>query len=520
MRILLVPLDDRPVTRTLPAMAGAVAGVEVVSPPLQLLGRLNRRSEPAALAAWIDEHRAEFDGAVISIDMLAHGGLVNSRRSRDPHTAVLSHLEVIRRLRAAHPRMPIYGFNVLQRISNADNNQEEKPYWDRYGRAMFRLSQLTDAVDRHHLPEDEQALQDVRERIPGDLIEDYLATRARNHALNLSMIEWAADGIFDYLAITQDDANPIGFPAMEQRALSLRIADLGAYDRVAIYPGADEVATSLIARLVCSVQGLRPRIWPRYSSIRGPLIVARYEDRPLAETVKGQILAAGGLVADGVGEADIVLMVNTPAEAQAEALDGIDYAAVHTTGRNLDEFVAGIRDYQARGIPVALADVAYSNGADPALLPQVLQLTSALDFLAFAGWNTAGNTIGSALGHAYLRLLALRRGPATREDEAHLALLLTRYLDDWAYQSVVRTNAGIRELEERLDVSYRDLGNEATVVSAAVGEKLLSLYRARIEPLVKRNATYDVEIDSPRFPWNRLFEIELPVTVVTARGPG
>ncbi|HZU14342.1 MAG TPA: DUF4127 family protein [Chloroflexota bacterium] len=513
MRILLIPLDDRPVTRVLPAMAAAVAGIDVLTPPLALLGTLNRPGDPAALSGWIEDQTEGLDGTVISIDMLAHGGLVNSRRSLDPLDSVLSHLDVIRRVRANHPGMPIYGFNILQRISNADNNQEEKLYWDRYGRAMFRLSQLTDAVDRYHRSEDERELGDVRARIPADLLDDYLATRRRNHALNLAMIDWAAAGVFDYLAITQDDANPLGFPAMEQRALSLRIAELGAYDRVAVYPGADEVATSLIARLACSLAGLRPRVWPRYSSVRGPFITANYEDRPLGETVKGQILAAGGLVADGAGDADLVLMANTPAEAQAEAFEGIDYASVQTTGRNLDEFVSAIRDYQDRDVPVAVVDVAYSNGADPTLLPPLLQTTRALDFLAFAGWNTAGNTIGSALGQAYLRLLAQRRGVSPREQAAHIALLLTRYLDDWAYQSVVRSRAGIRELEQTFGVSYGDLGSEATAVSAAVRDRLLAIYQDRLEPLTRRSGINEVEIGPVRFPWNRLFEIDLPVRV-------
>lgn len=517
MKIALIPLDDRPVTRALPVMATAVAGVEVIVPSHDLLGTLGRPGAPEAIAGWLRTLDTPIDGVVVAVEMLGHGGLVPSRRSTEDAAQVMARIEVLRDVRARYRDIPIYGFTILQRISNSTSNQEEKPYWDRFGRAMFRLSQLTDAVGRYGRAEDRAALERLRAEIPPALIEDYQFTRRRNLHVNLTMIDWAAEGIFDYLAITQDDANPLGFPAMEQRRLAAHIADRQAYARVGVYPGADEVATALVARMVCVQVGLRPRVYARYSSTRGPLIVANYEDRPLGETVKGHVLAAGGLMAETPTEADLILMVNTPAEAQAEALDGIDYTTVETPGRNLDEFVAALRDYQERHIPTALVDVAYSNGADPALMPRLFSQAKPLELLAYAGWNTAGNTIGSALGHAYLRLLALRRDPSPEEERAHVTLLLTRYLDDWAYQTVVRSTAGVQRLEGEFGVSYDDLGDDADHVSAAVTGELSAFYDTWMRPHLNRVsdplATYRVRIGPVGFPWNRLFEVDVPVEV-------
>lgn len=517
MSVILVPLDDRPVTRILPAMAGAVAGIAVVAPPVALLGTLGRPGDPAALRAWL--HAAARDdtveGAVISIDMLGHGGLVPSRRTVAPAPYVLERLAVVRDLRATRPELPIYAFNILQRISNADDNGEEKPYWDRYGRAMFRLSQLTDAVGRADRPEDRAELARLRETIPADLVEDYLATRRRNHAINLEMIDWAAEGIFDHLAITQDDANPLGFPAMEQRVLAEHVAARGAFSRVGIYPGADEVATALLARLAGAMLGSRPRVYPRYSSVRGPLIVANYEDRPLGETVKSQVLSAGGLIAETPAAADLVLLLNTPGEAQTEAPDGVDYARVHTAARNLDEFVAALRDYRARNIAVALADVAYSNGADPLLLQRLVTEVDPLDLLAFGAWNTAGNTIGAVLGHAFLRLLALQRGSTPDDECAHIALLLTRYLDDWGYQSVVRTTPGVQALRERFGVTYDNLHDRESAIAAPVTAALRDLYAQHLHAHVERHlgTPVTVTLGPVRFPWRRLFEVEVPLAI-------
>jgi Protein of unknown function (DUF4127) len=77
MTVLLVPLDDCPVTRIVPAMAAAAARIEVVAPPVDLLGTRGQSGDPAALAAWlrVAAREAGVDGAVVSVDMLGHGGL-------------------------------------------------------------------------------------------------------------------------------------------------------------------------------------------------------------------------------------------------------------------------------------------------------------------------------------------------------------------------------------------------------------------------------------------------------------
>jgi hypothetical protein len=224
-------------------------------------------------------------------------------------------------------------------------------------------------------------------------------------------------------------------------------------------------------------------------------------------------LGAGGLIADAPGAADLVLLLNTPGEAQAEAPDGVDYARVHTAARNLDEFVAALQDYRARNVPVALADVAYSNGADPLLLPRLFASADPLDLLAFGAWNTAGNTIGAVLGHAYLRLLALQRGPTPDEDRAHIALLLTRYLDDWAYQSVVRTTAGVQALVDRFGITYDDLREQEAAVAATVTDELRALHERYLAPHVACRLDAPLVIGPVRFPWHRLFEIEAPIEI-------
>ena len=80
--------------------------------------------------------------------------------------------------------------------------------------------------------------------------------------------------------------------------------------------------------------------------------------------------------------------------------------------------------------PVAVADIAYGNGADNALVKELFNEGKAYRVAAYGGWNTAGNTIGFALAQG---LLAPRMTEAGKDN-----LLNIRYLDDWAYQANVR----------------------------------------------------------------------------------
>lgn len=80
--------------------------------------------------------------------------------------------------------------------------------------------------------------------------------------------------------------------------------------------------------------------------------------------------------------------------------------------------------------PVAVADIAYGNGADNALVKELFNEGKAYRIAAYGGWNTAGNTIGFALSQG---LLAPRMTEAGKDN-----LLNIRYLDDWAYQANVR----------------------------------------------------------------------------------
>lgn len=97
---------------------------------------------------------------------------------------------------------------------------------------------------------------------------------------------------------------------------------------------------------------------------------------------------------------------------------------------NTMDFVEDIESFVNAGYHVAVGDIAFANGADNALMKQ-LQDRDLLDKLyGYAGWNTATNSTGFALGMGIV-------GNQISQDKRN-ELLLTRYLDDWVYQANVR----------------------------------------------------------------------------------
>ena len=65
---------------------------------------------------------------------------------------------------------------------------------------------------------------------------------------------------------------------------------------------------------------------------------------------------------------------------------------------NTMDFVEDIESFVNAGYHVAVGDIAFANGADNALMKQ-LQDRDLLDKLyGYAGWNTATNSTGFALG--------------------------------------------------------------------------------------------------------------------------
>ena len=428
MRVLLIPLDDRPPCLQFTQLVGQVGDVEVVAPPRKMLGRFTEPGKPEEIAAWLRaQDLNRFDAAIVSLDMLAYGGLVNSRVHRTPLPDSLRGVEMVRQMKARAPRLPIYGFNVIMRLAPTGDGRNEV-----YREKLARWAEISPDA-RQDAQLSKEVVQLERE-IPTEALADYKQARARNLAVNRASLELVRSGAFDYLILSQDDAKPRGVHVADRERLISEAKAAGLNDRVAVQPGADEVSMLLLARAVNKRFGYSPRIHPVFSSAAIRDGVAPYEDRPLHRTVSFHIAATGSRETSDRRNADILFFV---------------YGSRFEEGA-AERFAKQIAEAVREGRRVIVADIDVKGdvqGADPRFTEALLRRKVFPNLAGYASWNTAGNTIGTALPHGIIYSQASTQTghyPAKGRERivhAQTKFLLHRLIDDYAYHSLVRPDA-------------------------------------------------------------------------------
>lgn len=380
MKIGFVPIDNRPVCYTLPQQIADIdKSLELLLPEREWLGDLKKGSDVERILAWL-EGLGEVDALIISLDTIAYGGLIPSRRSLDSFEEVKARLE---RLKSLLKGKKVYAFSSIMRISNNNINEEEKEYWAQWGKAIFEYSYIGKNCG-----------------IPAEILEDYFATRKRNFEINKLYLEW--QGLFDTLVFSKDDCAQHGWNVEEARELEA----LGGF----VKTGADEIPLTLLARAVSNGVKIKPVfLEPEYKDL-----ISNYEDISIEQSVKGQIELAGCEILE---PEDLLLYINNFVGHQGEIV-----MKVHT------EPFSGV--WKPPQKPYMIADVRFANGADNDF---VKQITVDENFYGYSAWNTSANTLGSLICAGVVKFLA-----KDYDDNAFKRLQAVRFLDDWAYQANVR----------------------------------------------------------------------------------
>ena len=361
------------------------------------------------------------------------------------------------------------------------------------------------------------------------------------------MVEWLEEGVFDYLLLPQDDTADYGWNIVEARNLQALIRARGLTGRAITYPGADEIGCLLLAAYACRQAGFAPRVWPRYSAVAAPSVITAYEDRPIHELLKAHLAPLGGTVAESPQAADLTLFVNAPVKQQGngdsqwlirqglpavrrqlpvefhawfDAFTGSEgfrgtRREMESPHRSPEEFVRALRWALAAGRPVALADVAFVNASDLILGDLLRQDPHVTALAAYGGWNTAGNTLGTVLAQAVIRMLAQRATATPDQLAAHLEFLFLRFLDDDLYQARERTRCMVEDLPALgIAPTMERLPDDRV---AAIEERVRArLGRAAAELrdlFVSSGLVSDVRVSHIHLPWRRLFEVGFDVQV-------
>ena len=391
MKICFVPIDNRPVCYSLAKDIAAIdEDIELLTPPREFLGDLTKSARVNEILDWLENIPA-CDAMVLSLDTIAYGGLIPSRRSPDSLEEIKARLN---RLKPLLKNKKVYAFSSIMRISNNNYNEEEKEYWKDWGKKIFEYS-----------------YSGVNDGIPQAILDDYLATRKRNFEINKTYLNWG----LNTLIFSKDDCAPKGFNVDEARELE----HLGGKTKT----GADEIPLTLLARAIeKDIKVFVEFTEPEYKNC-----ISNYEDVSIEKSIQGQLELGGFTQVQNREEADIILVVNNFVEKQGEHVMGWDTKPFRKTFTPPDK-------------PYAVADVRYANGADNDFVVQILQ-----DFPAYgyAGWNTSANTLGSLLAGVKVKWNAKKYS-----DKAFRKLQMIRLLDDWAYKANVRINGETPQLED------------------------------------------------------------------------
>lgn len=488
--IALLPLDDRPCNTRFPAEIAAIGGAQVLSPPRHILGRFNAAADSEALQFWL-ENLPEVEALVVSVDMLAYGGLVASRKTLTSLETALSRLETLAKWRQSRPQTPVYAFNILMRLAITMDSDAAVPHY--YN--VMRYARLVDEAARFPSAQKDAELCEVESLIPPAILEQYLGARARNHAVNLKMIEALASQTFDFLLVTQEDCTQFGLHRREQDELTARARELEVCERFALHPGADEAALTLLAHH----WNTQIRFKIHWSDEVRKRDIAVFEDVPYEDALHSHIAAMGGQIAGD--EADVELFVNAPlGGSQKEESDDAKSARHAQLSAFCDAIAAAI----GRGTPVALCDVGFPNGADDLLLSELEKRGILGQLAAFGGWNTAGNTTGTVLAQC----AALFRNSNREEaDELNRRFVFERLVDDWGYQSRVR--AALESAARRQGFSPLNMNGQTVGIEAIARRELGDFAREIAPQFGARLEKLDV-----RLPWGRTFEVEVGAKLV------
>ena len=281
---------------------------------------------------------------------------------------------------------------------------------------------------------------------------------------------------------------------VEQREIRRRIAENHICTRCYLYPGADEAGSTMLARAINEDMGAYPRVYVRFSSCAAPHVQPLYEDRYIGESVKYMVLAAGGLPVYALADADMVLLINCPANA-------MDYAILPNRNYSVNRTLVDLVEYAAfcvkQGVPVTIGDCATTNAGDGELLDLLCQKGLPFRLAGYAGWNTSDNTLGTAIPMGMLYHLFGDR-------PAHRDFLALRYVEDVGYDAIVR-----RQVTDAYAPPAG--GRSGHIPRRGAGADFVKEHLQAFADKLTADREGHIAVEDCWFPWERTFELGLTV---------
>ncbi len=480
--IVYVPLDDRPYSLDRVIEAARALKVELLLPPAGFFRGQAGVSDYEDLFRWLASNSSQ--GAfVIAADALLFGGLVSSRIHDLDEEEVGRRFEALKKFCDSHQKPKIALFGTLLRMPRESQGVLDADYNAKWAPQLFRLARLQTAASRGELSGEELAAAErLLKTIPVPVLREWAERRNRSlRAANRLLALHGTAGV-DFVGIGLDDNVCPQLLEPEFRSMASVIGE-ASRDRAAVVPGVDQMGLLLFARMVLHDKP-RQKVCLLLPRSFGEKLQLNYSGFTPEESFEIQADVLGVERVATPKEADLILAVNLP---QGERTLEASSPANNATPDESDEAFAGeIGRILDAGKRVAVADIAFDNGADRGLMEALRKEGLLTRLAAYSGGNTSDNSIGVALATGVLS--------AWMTEEDRKWLLFTRYLDDWGYQAVVRPAV----------VPKGPFAGQAVAgrLEGEIREKLQAFSQG---PLADFGFA-DFEVS---YPWSRLFEIRI-----------
>lgn len=506
-RVLLIPLDDRPATTQFAQMMGSIAQLSVETPPASMLGRFTTPGQSDAILDWLERVPVhQYDSVLVNIEMVCYGGLISSRTNDTPKDVAIQRLRRLWKVRKANPGVRFYGFGAVQRIAPTAL-RTTRPWRDTLTQLVLLKSKIVGKPTEAQV----KRAKDLRSKVPYGEVEAYYEARSRNHAVQQELLRMTAARAFDYLVLGQDDAQQEGPHVVENRRLAEMAKNLKIVNKVFFCEGIDQHSNVLLSRSILGRQNWTPAVHVEFADEIGKGKVAPYESTHVEESLLDQVRASGARIEPDPAQADYTLYVNTP-----------DPRADH-----FKTFVEKLTSDVDQGFPVAVADINLgTNGTgDVRLFDSLQESGRSMRLLSYAGWNTAGNTMGTAIPAANIYLAARRvAGNDFERELAQRAFLLHRLVNDFSYHRYTRPLA--YDLQQRLGAEKEETYGTAfdaindfvrQDMSLRINDTFRTQFQGRTFFAGPRQYRFsemrDVKVE---LPWPRAYEVRIGFTLLAS----
>ena len=495
---LLLPLDSRPVCTSLPIEIGKLAGTRVILPPIGFLDNYQKPADRQKLYLWLRDNLPAADNAIISADLLIHGGLINSRLPYGTEKDGQNFIAALSQLNKSYPEKNISSFAIVPRLLVSDHLLPDRWYqWH-----LMRYATLRDMTETFGDPYLTAEQEKLAAKIPPEILQKYLNLYKNNDNFNRSFVQLADAGITT--VIGQDDGSSFGLP--NRNLTHAQMYGAHTPNSYTTY-GADELAAVLIAREFLKQENAAPKIYLHYAAPAMEFMYMPFMAASVGQTLRDKSRLLGAQLVKQSDDADIIVYVNCgsdsfkPGKAQAQELAQLIGSGKH----------------------VALIDLAANFNEDELLMPQLLHYNVPVNRLtAYAGWNTFSNSAGTALAQAVI--FQVRSSKLSGDELAalhadNLHFIVTRLLDDYVYQKLYHSQ--LRNILAQHDYDADNLNAAGQTMAQLLTQQFINRKAAELlhynlgrTPFytVDGKAYYLRSIDADVYlPWSRVFEVGMEV---------